>query len=77
MSDSQQHLGDGLDIFPTEGQRCLLSVSGNERGAEKHALGVVFLGVPEAGAGHLAFTVRSAPENQRVSVTLPLCLDFS
>jgi hypothetical protein len=38
---------------------------------------VVFLGVPEPGAGHLAFPVRSAPENQRVSVTLPLCLDFS
>lgn len=77
MSDSQRRLGDGLDMFPMEGQRFLLSVSGNERGAEKHALGVVFLRVPEPGAGHLAFTMRSAPENQRVSVTLPLCLDFS
>lgn len=77
MSDSQRRLGDGLDVFPREGQRFLLSVSGNERGAEKHALGVVFLRVPEPGAGHLAFTVRSAPESQRVSVMLPLCLDFS
>lgn len=59
-----QRCGDGLDVFPSEGQRSPLSISGNERGAEKHVLRMVFFRVPEPGAGHLAFTVRNAAENQ-------------
>nr|XP_033700358.1 malonyl-CoA decarboxylase, mitochondrial isoform X2 [Tursiops truncatus] len=41
---------------------------GNERGAEKHVLRMVFFRVPEPGAGHLAFTVRNAAENQAEAV---------
>ncbi|XP_028341230.1 malonyl-CoA decarboxylase, mitochondrial isoform X1 [Physeter macrocephalus] len=63
-----QPCGEGLDVFPSEGQRSPLSISGNERGAEKHVLGMVFFRVPEPGAGHLAFTVRSAAENQSEAV---------
>lgn len=66
----------GLEGGPSDSRHFLLPFAGNERGAEEHALGVVCLRVPQPGAGHLAFAVRSAPENQQVSVTCPLFCPF-
>lgn len=51
-----------------------LSSAGDERRAERHALRMVLLRLPQPGAGHLALALRGAAEDQRVSTEVGTCL---